>query len=77
MSNDHTPTPEQVDDVLERFTPRQIATAYLRASRRAKDADQSFDTLLELTGLTLAAVTEMLKSENAGEMSGAKRSTVH
>ena len=36
--NAHEPTEEQIAKVLEKYTPRQIAIAYLRATHRAKSA---------------------------------------
>lgn len=46
-----TPTEAQIAKVLESYTPRQIAIAYLRASRRAASKERAEDAVDDIVSL--------------------------
>lgn len=50
------PPEEAVARLLERHTPRQLAVAYLRAVRRARESETAFVVLDGLYNATLAVV---------------------
>ncbi len=49
------PSEAAITKVLEKYSPRQVAIAYLRASRRARSADTAFNMLDGLTEANFAA----------------------
>jgi hypothetical protein len=51
MTNE--PTEAQITAVMEKYTPRQIAIAYLRASKRAKGAEAAFNIMDGIAGATM------------------------
>jgi hypothetical protein len=52
----YTPTEEQISRVLAKGSPREIAIAYLRAARRARQAE-SVSTIMEgVADLSIAAM---------------------
>ena len=57
MADTYTPTEAQIAAVLEKYTPRQVAVAYLRASRRARDAELSFQIMSDIADLTSTGLT--------------------
>jgi hypothetical protein len=57
MSEKYQPTEAQIAKVLEKYKPRQIAIAYLKASRRASQAETAFDLMSDINDFTLSAVT--------------------
>jgi len=63
VSEMYNPPNDKIEKVLEKYTPRQIAIAYLRASRRAKGAETAFDLLDSLQGVSDAM--------SSGDCSGA------
>lgn len=60
----YTPTEAQIQAVLGKYTPRQIAIAYLRANRRAQDESAAFKLMQGIQEMTIAAFK--------GDVSGAK-----
>jgi hypothetical protein len=46
------PTDAAIAEVLAKYTPRQIAIAYLRAKRRARQAETAFQAMDEITAAT-------------------------
>jgi hypothetical protein len=54
MSADWTPPEDRVADLISRFTPRQLAIGYLRAQKRARQAELFAEVM---TGLCDAAVS--------------------
>ena len=58
------PTDAQIDAVLAKYTPRQIAAAYLRASRRARQAETAFELAINVADFGVSALT--------GDLAGAK-----
>jgi hypothetical protein len=68
MTSTFTPTEEQIEKVMAKYKPRQIAIAYLRASRRAREAEINYGLLNSITDLTISALSGDLKgSEDAVE----------
>lgn len=65
MTQKFQPTEDQIKTVLEKYSPRQIAIAYLRASRRAKEAEVAFDLMDSVNDLTFSTLT--------GDIKGAER----
>lgn len=59
MAEQFTPTEEQIQAAIDKAGGdiRKIAIAYLRASRRARDAEAAFNVLSDIQSLTLAAAT--------------------
>ena len=57
MTERYDPPEEQIRRVLDTYSPRQIAIAYLRASRRARQAEIAFDVLDKLSSATVSAAT--------------------
>ena len=66
MSGKYQPTEAQIAEVLKRFTPRQIAIAYLRKKREAATSALAF-------GAYDSIVTATDKAK-AGDLQGAKDS---
>ncbi|WP_323779070.1 hypothetical protein [Leisingera sp.] len=62
MSDRYDPPEEQIQKVLRKYTPRQVAIAYLRSSRRARQAEAAFDVMDGIQGATAAAATGDYKS---------------
>jgi hypothetical protein len=54
MSADWTPPEDRIADLISRFTPRQLAIGYLRAQKRAREAELFAEVM---TGLSDAAVS--------------------
>ncbi|WP_017928671.1 hypothetical protein [Limimaricola hongkongensis] len=50
MSAPHRPTEAQISDLIERFSPRQLAIGYLRAQHRARLAAAEAETMLDIEG---------------------------
>lgn len=48
MTQQFQPSEERIAKVLEKYSPRQIAIAYLRASRRASNSEGEFKALASL-----------------------------
>lgn len=57
MADDYTPSEQQIAKVLEKYTPRQIAIAYLRASRKRRAAETTIKVITELSEARDAART--------------------
>lgn len=55
MSDRYNPPEDQIEKVLRSYSPRQIAIAYLRASRRARNAESAFHVLDKIQSATVAA----------------------
>lgn len=66
MPQRYDPPEEKINRVLETYSPRQIAIAYLRASHRARQAEKAFELMDSLQGATAAAATGDFKGANAG-----------
>lgn len=64
MTAQFTPTEAQIERVLTSYTPRQVAMAYLRATRRARDAETAFGLMSDVADLT--------RSSMSGDLSGAE-----
>lgn len=72
MSDRYDPPEDQIEKVLQKYSPRQIAIAYLRASRRARNAEAAFDVMDKIQGATFAAATGDFKGA-ANELGKANR----
>lgn len=59
MTDRYDPTEAQIARVLEKTggDPRKIAIAYLRADKRARDAETSFAVMGEVADLTRSTMT--------------------
>lgn len=59
MAEQFTPTEAQIQAAITKAGGdiRKIAIAYLRANRRARDAEAAFNVLSDIQDLTLAAFT--------------------
>ncbi|MEO1108289.1 MAG: hypothetical protein AAFX90_10235 [Pseudomonadota bacterium] len=66
MAEKFNPSEEQIAKVLEKYTARQIAIAYLRASRRARQTETAFKALDAVSGAGFSAAT----GDKAGVMNG-------
>lgn len=61
MSDQFQPPRAAIDKVLKKYTPEQIAIAYLRASRRARAAETAFSVMDKVAGATIDAMGGDLK----------------
>ena len=78
MSEAHyNPTEAQIEAVLAKFTPRQIAIAYLRASRRAKDADFAFSMMESVADLAISGINGNIKGAEEAVGNAAKAARTH
>jgi len=57
MTERYDPPEEQIKKVLEKYSQRQIAIAYLRAARRARQAETAFDVMDKIAGATASIAT--------------------
>lgn len=57
MASQYQPPEEQISKVLDKYTPRQIAIAYLRSSRRARQAETAFGVLDKVSAAALSVAT--------------------
>lgn len=53
----YMPSDEKIDEVLAKYTPRQIAIAYLKALRRARQAEAFGQVMEAVQDMTVAAFT--------------------
>ncbi|MDE4059786.1 hypothetical protein [Phaeobacter gallaeciensis] len=69
MAGVYNPPAAQIQEVLDRFTPRQIAIAYLRASRARKRAEGVAQSMVAAADAERAVVSgdwaEVVRSLNA------------
>ena len=72
MSDQYQPPEDKISEVLSKFTPRQVAIAYLRASRRARQAETAFGVLDKIPGAALSVATGDTKGP-ADELAKATR----
>lgn len=70
MTDAYTPTEAQIASVIDRTggDVRKLATAYLRAQKRARDAELAFGVMGDIQDLTLAAF--------GGDVDAAERSVM-
>lgn len=57
MKHEWTPPEDRIADLTARFTPRQLAIAYLRASRRAREAELLAGMEASIMDATIAVMT--------------------
>lgn len=53
----YMPSGEKIDEVLAKYTPRQIAIAYLKALRRARQAENFGKAMEAVQDMTVAVFT--------------------
>jgi hypothetical protein len=78
MAEQFTPTEEQIQAAIRAAggDMRKLAVAYLRASRRARDAETAFNLMGDIQELTVAAATgDMSMAERA--VKSAERHAAH
>lgn len=73
MTQTYTPTEAQIEKVLASYTPRQVAIAYLRATRRARDAETAFGLMSDVADLTRSSLTGDLTGAEAAVKSAERR----
>lgn len=73
MTEQFTPSEVQIEKVLASYTPRQVAIAYLRATRRARDAETAFGMMDDVADLTRSALTGDMISAEAAVRSAERR----
>ena len=68
MADQYDPPESKIDEVISKTggDPRKLAVAYLRAQKRARDAELGFRMMDDIAGATLDAAT--------GNMKGASKS---
>ena len=71
------PTENQIATVLAKFTSRQVAIAYLRAQRRARDSDVAFGLACDVADLTLAGLTGDMAGAEAAVKKAERRAKMH
>lgn len=73
MTETFTPSEAQIEKVLSSYTPRQVAIAYLRATRRARDAETAFGLMSDVADLTRSSLTGNLAGAEAAVRSAERR----
>jgi hypothetical protein len=77
MADTFTPTEAQIEAVLAKYTPRQIAIAYLRASHRAKQERTAFNLMSEIADFTRSALVGDLEGAESAVKAAERHLRTH
>ena len=57
MGERYDPPSEKVDDLVAKYTKEQLAIAYLRSQKRARDADSAFKVMDGVAGMAASVMS--------------------